>query len=94
MSQGIVVEHKESGVRYAISEANFNEAKHKKIRDLRPGESVRAYVPKTKTASGDAETSGGGDEASEGSEVQGDPTGGSSDPKKTPKPRASATPKQ
>jgi hypothetical protein len=46
-SKGIVVKHKESGVQYAISESNFNEATHEKVRDLKPGESVLTYKPRT-----------------------------------------------
>lgn len=45
-SHGIVVEHKESGVRYAISDSNYNEKAHRKVRDLRPGETVLGYRPK------------------------------------------------
>lgn len=48
MSNGIVVDHKESGVRYAISERNFNPKVHKKVRDLNPGETVRGFTPKGK----------------------------------------------
>lgn len=48
MSAGIVVEHKESGVRYAISKRNFNEKEHKEIRDLKPGETVRGFKPLAK----------------------------------------------
>lgn len=48
MSKGIVVDHKESGVRYAVSEKNFNEKVHKKVRDLKPGETVQGFQPKTK----------------------------------------------
>lgn len=40
MSKGIVVDHKESNVRYAISEHNFNGAVHTKVRDLVAGETV------------------------------------------------------
>ena len=46
MSQGIVVDHKESGVRYAISQANFNPKVHTKVRDLKPGETVRGFAPR------------------------------------------------
>lgn len=49
MSKGIVVDHKETGVRYAISEHNFNKAIHKKVRDLRPGETVLGYKPKARS---------------------------------------------
>ncbi|QBZ73206.1 hypothetical protein SEA_THERESITA_13 [Microbacterium phage Theresita] len=53
MSHGIVVEHKENGVRYAISEGNFNPKVHKKVRDLKPGESVLGYKPRRVTKVGD-----------------------------------------
>lgn len=48
MSKGIIVDHKESGVRYAVSEHNFNDKVHKKVRDLKPGESVLGYSPRRK----------------------------------------------
>jgi len=44
--KGIVVDHKESGVRYAISESNFREATHDYVRDLKPGETVINFKPK------------------------------------------------
>ena len=43
---GIVVDHKESGVRYAISDKNYDERVHRKVRNLKPGESVQGYVAK------------------------------------------------
>jgi len=43
---GIVVEGKESGLRYASLDENFDPTTERKIRDLRPGESVLSYVPK------------------------------------------------
>lgn len=46
MSKGIVVEHKESGVRYAISEENQDKNTERKVRDLKPGETILGYVPK------------------------------------------------
>ncbi|URC17870.1 hypothetical protein SEA_ENDOR_14 [Microbacterium phage Endor] len=46
MSKGIVVKHKETNVQFAISEGNFNEKVHEKVRDLKPGESVRTYAPR------------------------------------------------
>lgn len=45
-SHGIVVDHKESGVRYAVSDKNFNPKLHRRVRDLKPGESVVGYRPK------------------------------------------------
>jgi hypothetical protein len=45
-SNGIVVDHKDSNVRYAISEANFDERFHVKVRDLKQHETVRGYKPK------------------------------------------------
>jgi hypothetical protein len=47
MSKGIVVDHKESGVRYAISEENIDEATEEYVRDLKPGETILGYVPKS-----------------------------------------------
>lgn len=48
MSRGVVVDHKETGIRYAVSTHNFNEKIHDKVRDLKPGESVIGYRPKPK----------------------------------------------
>lgn len=47
-SRGYVVEHKESGVRYAVSPGNFNEKIHTKVRNLKPGETVLGYAPRAK----------------------------------------------
>ncbi|AZV01720.1 hypothetical protein HOV00_gp13 [Microbacterium phage Schubert] len=47
-SHGIVVEHKETGIHYAVSDANYNEAIHRKVRDLKPGETVLGFKPKPK----------------------------------------------
>lgn len=46
--KGIVVDHKESGVRYAISAHNFNEKIHTFVRNLFPHESVLGFKPKAK----------------------------------------------
>ncbi|UVG34580.1 hypothetical protein SEA_CHEETO1_14 [Microbacterium phage Cheeto1] len=54
MAKGIVVEHKGNGMQYAVSESNFNEKVHKKVRDLKPGESVRDYKPRPKKALSEA----------------------------------------
>jgi len=43
---GIVVDHVESGMRFAISDRNYNVKVHRKVRDLRPGESVLSYQPR------------------------------------------------
>ena len=48
MSAGIVVDHKESQVRFAIPAENFNPAIHTRVRDLRLDESVLSYRPKEK----------------------------------------------
>lgn len=45
-SHGIVVDHVESGVRYAISDRNYDVKVHRKVRDLGPGESVLGFQPK------------------------------------------------
>lgn len=66
MAQGIVVEHKENGVRYAVSERNFNAKIHKKIRDLKPGESVAGYKPRRATKIGASAT-----DKTEGSSTEG-----------------------
>lgn len=46
---GVVVEHKRSGIRYAVSGGNFNPKVHTKVRDLKPGETVLGYVPRRKS---------------------------------------------
>lgn len=46
MSKGIVVDHKDTQLRYAISEHNFNPKVHTKVRDLKPGESILSFRPK------------------------------------------------
>lgn len=48
-SHGIVVDHKESGNRYAISDKNYDERVHRKVRDLRPGETVIGFQPKRRS---------------------------------------------
>lgn len=45
---GIVVEHKETDIRFAVSDRNYDPKVHRKIRDLRPGESVQSYSPRPK----------------------------------------------
>ncbi|WNM75059.1 hypothetical protein SEA_MORRIGAN_14 [Microbacterium phage Morrigan] len=45
-THGIVVEHKESHVQFAISDQHYNEKIHRKVRDLRAGETVRGYQPR------------------------------------------------
>jgi hypothetical protein len=56
-SHGIVVDHKESGVRYAVSDRNYNEKIHRKVRDLRPGETVLGYRPKRRQEAGEGQGS-------------------------------------
>lgn len=40
---GIVVENKESGLRYASLDRNFDPKSERKVRDLKPGESIMSY---------------------------------------------------
>lgn len=40
---GIVVENKESGLRYASLDANYDPKSERKVRDLRAGESILSY---------------------------------------------------
>jgi hypothetical protein len=55
-SHGIVVEHKETGTHYAVSDKNYNPKVHRKVRDLKVGESVLGYKPKRReSVSGAAE---------------------------------------
>lgn len=55
MSNGIIVDHKESHVRFAISESNFNPEVHKHVRDLKPGETILGYKPRPIERLGEAE---------------------------------------
>ena len=59
---GIVVEDLESGMQYAISDSNYSVKKHRKIRELGPGESRLTYQPRRRESLGSlgAETSGAG----------------------------------
>jgi len=59
-SHGIVVEHKESGVRYAVSDKNYNSKVHRKVRDLKPGETVIGYQPRKAESLSDAVAPSGG----------------------------------
>jgi hypothetical protein len=58
-SHGIVVDHVESGVRYAISDKNYDVKVHRKVRDLVPGETVIGFRPKRRDALVPAEDAGG-----------------------------------
>lgn len=40
---GIVVENKESGLRYASLDQNFDPKSERKVRDLKAGESIMSY---------------------------------------------------
>jgi hypothetical protein len=51
---GIVVDHVESNIRFAISDANYDVKVHRKVRDLEPGESVTNYAPRPKESLGGA----------------------------------------
>lgn len=53
MAAGIIVDHKETGIRYAVSPANFNEKVHTKVRPTKPGETVLGYKPRRKESLGD-----------------------------------------
>lgn len=44
--KGIVVDFIETDIRGAIHERNFNPKIHKRVRDLRPGETVIGFTPK------------------------------------------------
>lgn len=44
--RGYVVDHKESNVRYAVSESNFNPNIHTKVRELKQAETVLAFRPR------------------------------------------------
>lgn len=51
-SHGIVVDHTESGVRYAISDKNYDPAINRKVRDLKVGETVLGFKPIRREALG------------------------------------------
>ncbi|QKN87714.1 hypothetical protein IXEL_13 [Microbacterium phage Ixel] len=70
---GIVVEHKETGIHYAVSDRNYNEKVHRKVRDLGPGETVRGYAPRRKESLSALSSPSGSPEAA------GDQAVGSSD---------------
>ena len=53
---GIVVEDKETGLRSASLDQHYDPATMRKVRDLRPGETVLSYQPRHKS------DLGGGDE--------------------------------
>lgn len=46
MTKGIVVEDKSNGIRYAISEKNFNPKTQDKVRELKRFETVRGFKPR------------------------------------------------
>lgn len=50
---GIVVENKESGLRYASLDENYDPQVERKVRDLKAGETVLSYLPRYKTSLGD-----------------------------------------
>lgn len=53
---GFVVDHKESGVRYAVSPSNYNPKVHTKVRALKPHETPAAYQPKAAPSQAAAES--------------------------------------
>lgn len=55
MSKGIVVQHRDSNVRYAVSEENHDKASEDFIRDLKPGETILGYTPKQAPKKGEAD---------------------------------------
>jgi hypothetical protein len=54
-THGIVVDHKETEIRYAVSDRNYNPEIHRKVRDLKPGETILGFQPKRKGALADNE---------------------------------------
>ena len=48
--RGYVVDHKESGVRYAVSPQNLDDSIHIVVRELKPWESPLHYTPRAKKA--------------------------------------------
>lgn len=73
MSKGIVVQNKESGIRYAVYEDAHDKSSEDFVRDLKPGESVLSYIPKVAPAKGDENDAG--DDSAPGEEtLVGEPT--------------------
>lgn len=69
---GYVVEHKDlPGTRYGVSERNYNPKIHKKIRDLKPGETPVGYRPR-RTGALQQETQQGLGSAGGSNEAAGD----------------------
>jgi hypothetical protein len=67
-SHGIVVDHVESGVRYAISDKNYDPKINRKVRDLKPGETVLGFRPLRREALGGETVATGATTTSEGAE--------------------------
>jgi hypothetical protein len=49
---GMIVDHKEHGIRYAVSERNYNPEIHEFVRDMLPGETTQGYRPRPKGSLG------------------------------------------
>lgn len=58
---GIVVENKETGLRYASLDVNYDPNTERKVRDLRAGETVLSYVTRAKGPIDGSEGSEGGE---------------------------------
>lgn len=73
MPKGIVVQNKESGIRYAVYEDAHDKASEKKVRDLKPGESVLSYIPKL-APTGEDENDATDEQATGDETLVGEPT--------------------
>lgn len=67
---GIVVENKDTGLRYASLDVNFDPKTERKVRDLRSGETVMSYTPRQAGPIG-----GSDDDSSAGDTLDGTDTG-------------------
>lgn len=77
MAKGIVVQNKESGIRYAVHEDAWDRDSEKFVRDLKPGETVFSYVvKKASDSSGDqgAENDAADEQATGDETLVGTPT--------------------
>lgn len=63
---GIVVENKETGLRYASLDVNYDPNTERKVRDLRAGETVFSYVTRHKGSLAGSEGSEGAEQAQSG----------------------------
>lgn len=76
---GIVVENKETGLRYASLDVNFDPKTERKVRELRAGESVFSYITKQGPEPEGSEELEGGSATQGGTSTPAAPANASSD---------------